>query len=125
MPFRFSIPQRWLIYLFSALIVLLASITVVGERGVLHLWRLRGEQSRLDEQNFRLQKKNEALRQRIYRIRNDNAYLEKLAREELNHVRPGEIVYRFSNAGNRPAHQKPESRPNTKPRGAPGGKPKP
>jgi len=125
MPFRFSIPQRWLIYLFSALIVLLASITVVGERGVLHLWRLRGEQSRLDEQNFRLQKENEALRQRIYRIRNDNAYLEKLAREELNLVRPGEIVYRFSNAGNRTANQKPESRPNTKPRGAPGGKPKP
>jgi cell division protein FtsB len=125
MPFRFSIPQRWLIYLFSALIVLLASISVVGERGVLHLWRLRGEQNRLDEQNFRLQKENEALRQRIYRIRNDNAYLEKLAREELNLVRPGEIVYRFSNPANRPANQKPESRPNTKPRGAPGGKPKP
>ncbi|MGE5851579.1 MAG: FtsB family cell division protein [Deltaproteobacteria bacterium] len=125
MPFRFSIPQRWLIYLFSALIVLLALITVIGERGVLHLWRLRGEKNRLDEQNFRLQKENEALRQRIYRIRNDNAYLEKLAREELNLVRPGEIVYRFSNPANRPANQKPESRPNTKPRGAPGGKPKP
>jgi cell division protein FtsB len=125
MPFRFSIPQRWLIYLFSALIVLLALITVIGERGVLHLWRLRGEQNRLDEQNFRLQKENEALRQRIYRIRNDNAYLEKLAREELNLVRPGEIVYRFSNPANRPANQKPESRPNTKPRGAPGGKPTP
>ena len=124
MPFRFSIPQRWLIYLFSALIVLLALITVIGERGVLHLWRLRGEKNRLDEQNFRLQKENEALRQRIYRIRNDNAYLEKLAREELNLVRPGEIVYRFSNPANRPANQKPESRPNTKPRGAPGGKPK-
>lgn len=125
MPFRFSIPQRWLIYLFSALIVLLALITVIGERGVLHLWRLRGEKNRLDEQNFRSQKENEALRQRIYRIRNDNAYLEKLAREELNLVRPGEIVYRFSNPANRPANQKPESRPNTKPRGAPGGKPKP
>ena len=125
MPFRFSIPQRWLIYLFSALIVLLASITVVGERGVLHLWRLRGEQSRLDEQNFRLQKENEALRQRIYRIRNDNAYLEKLAREELNLVRPGEIVYRFSNPANRADNQKPDSRPDTKPRGAPGAKPKP
>ncbi|MGN6732773.1 MAG: FtsB family cell division protein [Candidatus Binatia bacterium] len=125
MPFRFSIPQHWLIYLFSALIVLLASISVVGERGVLYLWRLRGEKNRLDEQNFRLQKENEALRQRIYRIRNDNAYLEKLAREELNLVRPGEIVYRFSNLGNRPAHQKPEWRPNTKPSGAPGGKPKP
>jgi len=125
MPFRFAIPQRWLIYLLSVLIVLLALITVVGERGVLHLSRLRGEKNRLDEQNFRLQKENEALRQRIYRIRNDNAYLEKLAREELNLVRPGEIVYRFSNPANRADNQKPDSRPDTKPRGAPGAKPKP
>jgi len=107
MSFRFSLPQRWLIYLFSALIILLALITVVGERGVLHLWRLRDEKNRLDEQNFRLQKENEALRQRIYRIRNDNAYLEKLAREELNLVQPGEVIYRFSNPGNRAAAQKP------------------
>ena len=125
MPFRFAIPQRWLIYLFSALIVLLALITVVGERGVLYLSRLRGEKNRLDEQNFRLQKENEALRQRIYRIRNDNAYLEKIAREELNVVRPGEIVYRFSNPANRADNQNPDSRPGTKPRGASGAKPKP
>ena len=125
MPFRFAIPQRWLIYLLSVLIVLLALITVVGERGVLHLSRLHGEKNRLDEQNFRLQKENEALRQRIYRTRNDNAYLEKLAREELNLVRPGEIVYRFSNPANRADNQKPDSRPDTKPRGAPGAKPKP
>ena len=125
MPFRFSLPERWLIYLFGALIILLALITVVGERGVLHLWRLRGEKYRLDEQNFNLQKENEALRQRVYRIRNDNAYLEKLAREELNLVRPGEIVYRFSIPANRSDDQKPDSRASTKPRGATGGKPKP
>ncbi|HEX7232628.1 MAG TPA: septum formation initiator family protein [Candidatus Binatia bacterium] len=125
MPFRFSLPERWLIYLFGALIILLALITVIGERGVLHLWRLRGEKNRLDEQNFHLQKENETLRQRVYRIRNDNAYLEKVAREELNLVRPGEIVYRFSNAPNRSTDQKPDSRAGKKPRGAIGEKPKP
>src|SRR6476619_3351193 len=120
----FQLPRRWALYVLGFFILSLCVLTAVGERGVLHLWRLRGEKNRLDEQNYRLQKENEALRQRIYRIRNDNAYLEKLAREELNLVRPGEIVYRFSNPGNRPANQKPESRPNTKPRGAPR-KPKP
>src|SRR5215813_8117661 len=29
------------------------------------------------------------------KLRNDNFYLEKMAREELNLVRPGEIIYRF------------------------------
>ena len=74
---------------------MLAVVTVVSERGAIHLWRWRGEKSRIDEQNYRLQKENEALRQRVSRIRNDNHYLEKLAREELNLVRPGEVIYRF------------------------------
>jgi cell division protein FtsB len=73
-------------------------VTIVGERGALHLWRLRGEKSHLDEQNYRLQRENEALRQRIGRLRNDDGYLEKLAREELNLVRPGEVIYRFPKA---------------------------
>jgi cell division protein FtsB len=101
-----SVLQRWPIYVFSALIILIALDTTVGERGALHLWRLRGEKNRLDEQNFRIQKENEVLRERVYRLRNDNAFLEKLAREELNLVRPGEVVYRFPNRETRPAARK-------------------
>ncbi len=89
------VPRAWPLYLLASLILLLALVSVLGERGVLHLSRLRGEKHQLDEQIYRLQKANEALRQRIVRIRNDNHYLEKLAREELNLVRPGEVVYRF------------------------------
>jgi cell division protein FtsB len=95
MTLPFQISQRHLLYLLGSLILLLAVVTVVGERGAIHLWRLRGEKSRIDEQNYRLQKENEVLRQRVSRIRNDNHYLEKLAREELNLVRPGEVIYRF------------------------------
>ncbi len=51
---RLTLPQRWPVYLIGALIVLLSLVTIVGERGALHLWRLRGEKSRLDEQNYRL-----------------------------------------------------------------------
>jgi cell division protein FtsB len=120
MRFHLPLPQRWPIYLFAALIILLSLVTVVGERGVLHLWRLDGEKIRLDEQNYRLQKENEVLRQRIYRIRNDNAYLEKLAREDLNLVRPGEIVYRFSNSS-KPgaARESIDAESSTKPRRSP------
>jgi cell division protein FtsB len=101
MTLRFRLPTGWPLYLLSLLILLLALVTIVGERGALHLWRLRGEKTQLDEQNYRLQKTNEELRQRIARIRNDNYYLEKLAREELNLVRPGEVVYRFPKADSR------------------------
>jgi cell division protein FtsB len=101
MTLRLSLPQRWPVYLIVSLIVLLSLVTIVGERGALHLWRLYGEKHRLDEQNYRLQKENESLRQRVEKIRNDDEYLEKLAREELNMVRPGEIVYRFQSEATR------------------------
>jgi cell division protein FtsB len=100
MPIRFHLrlPTGWFLYLLGALILAVALVTVIGERGALHVWRLRGEKSQLDEQNYRLQKENEALRQRIARIRHDDQHLEKLAREELNLVRPGDVVYRFPKA---------------------------
>jgi len=98
MAIRIRLSERWPIFLFGALLALITLVTVIGERGALHLWSLRGEKQLLDEQNFRLQKENEMLRQRISRIRNDDHYLEKLAREELNLVRPGEVVYRFPSA---------------------------
>jgi cell division protein FtsB len=98
MTLPFHISQRHVLYVLGGLILLLMGVTIIGERGAIHLWRLRGEKSRIDEQNYLLQKENETLRQRVSRIRNDNHYLEKLAREELNMVRPGEIIYRFPNS---------------------------
>jgi cell division protein FtsB len=101
MTLPFQLPQRWFLYLLGFFILLLAVLTTVGERGALHLWRLHGEKAQLDEQNYRLQKENETLRQRIHRLRHDDFYLEKIAREELNLVRPGEVIYRFSTSEGR------------------------
>jgi len=111
MPIRFHLrlPTGWFLYLLGALILAVALVTVIGERGALLLWRLRGEKSQLDEQNYRLQKENEALRQRIARIRHDDQHLEKLAREELNLVRPGDVVYRFPKAESRNNRNSPPS----------------
>jgi cell division protein FtsB len=95
MKLPFQLPRRWTLYVLGFFILSLCVLTAVGERGVLHLWRLRGEKTRLDEETYRLQKENEGLRQRISKLRNDDFYLEKMAREELNLVRPGEIIYRF------------------------------
>jgi cell division protein FtsB len=96
MKLRLQLRQGWTLYFLASLIFLLLTYTIVGERGLFHLWRLRGEKAKLDEQNFRLQKENETLRQRVARLRHDDSYLEKIAREELNLVRPGEVIYRFS-----------------------------
>jgi cell division protein FtsB len=95
MNFRPRLSHKWVLYGWASLIILLLFHAVVGERGAIHLWRLQGEKVKLDEQNYRLQKDNEALREKISRLRTDNFYLEKIAREELNLAHPGEIIYRF------------------------------
>lgn len=101
MTFRFQFWQHWFVCLLLLLMLLLSVFTMFGERGALHLWRLRAEKGKLDEQNHRLQQENQELRQRIYGLRHDDFYLEKIAREELNLVRPGEVIYRFSSAETR------------------------
>ncbi|HTM08365.1 MAG TPA: septum formation initiator family protein [Verrucomicrobiae bacterium] len=87
---------RWIVYLFSSLFVALAVFTAFGERGVFHLWHLRAEKKQLQEKNFLLQKENDALRERVDRIRRDDEYLEKVVREELGLTKPGETVYRLA-----------------------------
>lgn len=98
---RFQLWQHWFICLLLLLIVLLSVSTIFGERGVLHLWRLGAEKAKLDDQNHQLQQENHELRQRIDRLRHDDFYLEKIAREELNLVRPGEVIYRFTSTESR------------------------
>ncbi len=87
--------SRFLRYLLVCSIVLLSLYTILGERGAIHLWRLGGEKEKLDAQNYRLHKENESLHEKITRLRSDDLYLETIAREELNLVRPGEVIYRF------------------------------
>ncbi|GIW40732.1 MAG: hypothetical protein KatS3mg076_1309 [Candidatus Binatia bacterium] len=42
-----------------------------------------------------LQERNERLRSHLRRLRSDRRYLERVIRERLGWVKPGEILYRF------------------------------
>ncbi len=77
-------------------LVLLVVAAVDGEHGLIHLLRMRSEQTALEHTAFDLQQQNEQLRQRIQRLRSDDHYLEQLARERLGLVKPGEIMYRVT-----------------------------
>ncbi|MBI3798958.1 MAG: septum formation initiator family protein, partial [Deltaproteobacteria bacterium] len=46
-----------------------------------------------------LTRENADLHERINRLKADDEFLEKVAREELGFVGKGEIVYRFRNSG--------------------------
>ncbi len=76
-------------------IVAVTSSALFGEHGVAHLLRLRAEQRELGQSAFALLQTNNRLRGDIERLRNDDLYLEELARRQLGLVRPNETVYRF------------------------------
>jgi cell division protein FtsB len=84
----------WLVALLTGYALLGAS-TVVGERGLLHLWKLRQEQRELQAEAFATLRENEELRSRIDRLQTDDEFLEKVARETLKFTQRGEIVYLF------------------------------
>lgn len=89
---RLWLPAVLLLY------VVLALSALVGERGLLHLRDLRQEQRVLEAEVVTLVRENGELRSRIARLQTDDAFFEKVVREELGFVKEGEFVYRFRGA---------------------------
>ena len=77
-----------------AALVCLAIAAVCGDHGLIHVVRLRHDQKVLEHMTFDLGQRNELLRERIRRLKSDDSYIERLARERLGLVKSGEIVYR-------------------------------
>jgi cell division protein FtsB len=87
-------PKRFAAFLFT-LVLAMATITVLGTDGVVHLDRLRGDRRRLEERAFALLQRNADLSTQITRLANDDRHLESVARKQLGLARADEIVYRF------------------------------
>jgi cell division protein FtsB len=76
-------------------LLILALMAVFGDNGVLALRRLRGEVDTLVREVRTLEAENERLSRAISELQEDPAVIERIAREELGLVRPGERVLRF------------------------------
>jgi hypothetical protein len=61
---------------------------------VMHLRQLQGQQAEAEMAAYSLAVANQKLRDHVHRLEHDDVYLEKLARERLGWIKPGEIVYR-------------------------------
>ena len=75
--------------------VLAAVGLLVGGTGMLRVWEMRRELATLERDIATLRAQTEKLNQTVDRLRNDPAYIEKLAREDLGYVRQGETVLKF------------------------------
>jgi len=82
----------WLVL--GALLVL-AVTAIFGDNGMLALRRLLGEVDTLVREVRTLEVQNERLSRAIAELQEDPAVIERIAREELGLVRPGERILRF------------------------------
>src|SRR5215831_14549662 len=77
-------------------LALCAWSAVFGSGGVVQLHRLQMQQQQAEATAFGLAQRNAKLREHVQRLETDNAYLEKVVRERLGWIKPGELVYRVN-----------------------------
>lgn len=73
----------------------LIGMAILGKDGFLQVQALEQELRAIQARIQALQEENDLLRQEVYALKYDPYFIEKLAREELGLVRPGEIVFQF------------------------------
>jgi cell division protein FtsB len=80
----------------GALVLLVCvGLVIYGWQGVVRLREMREQLYTLERENVALRQQAERLAQVIDRLRNDPAYLERIAREERGMARPGETILKF------------------------------
>ena len=85
----------------AAVVLVVVALTAYGTRAVLKVSEMRREMETMERDLVTLRARTEELTRTVDRLRNDPAYIEKLAREDLGYVREGETVLKFpkSDAG--------------------------
>jgi cell division protein FtsB len=80
-----------------------------GDRGLIHLYRKELERQAYVEKIRCLAEENQKMLEEIRRLRSDLNYVEKVARKELNLIKPNELVYRFKDKKKREDADNPTS----------------
>ncbi|MHB1662065.1 MAG: FtsB family cell division protein [bacterium] len=80
-------------------VFLFASIIFFSLKGMVKVYRLRSEQRKLNEDITSIKKNNKKISRQIYELNYNKQYIANLAREKLNMIKPGEIVFKFIGKG--------------------------
>jgi len=83
----------------AGLLLLAAGLAVYGGHQLLRVRAMRGEIAAMERDIVTLRARTDELTRAVERLRNDPAYVEKIAREELGYVRPDETILKFPAAG--------------------------
>jgi len=69
--------------------------TVFGDKGLLRIYELRHDKSRINTRLNDAKTENEKLKLEIVALKTDRRYLESIARKDFGLVRSNEVIYQF------------------------------
>lgn|GEM_PF-784575 len=95
--------RRILYILLGAMVIGLILLSIAGDRGLVELSRRRIIVSQLEREIEQLRVENARLSREVEALRSDWSYLEKLAREELGMIKPGEVLLLLPSDSNLPS----------------------
>jgi len=90
-----ALRRQWLTLILASLLGALGLNGARGPAGAFDLMDLARHRTRLIAENERLKAENAHLEAQASRLRTDEAYVQRVIREELGYARPDEFVYRF------------------------------
>ena len=69
--------------------------TVFGDKGLLRIFELRQDKSKIETRLAESRVDNEKLKYEIVALKSDRRYLESIARKDFGLVRSNEVIYQF------------------------------
>ena len=75
--------------------VAMVLVILFSHRGFYNVYRFRQEGLRLEQENVRLAAENDRLARTIDRLQHDPEYIQDRIRQELNFVKPNELIFQF------------------------------
>lgn len=81
-----------LVIFFSIVVVLLS---LIGDKGLLQLMELKKQEKKLQQEIIDLKREKKEWVNKVKSLKNNQTYIETIAREELNMVRNNEILIKL------------------------------
>lgn len=86
-------------YVLLAVLILVAVVTVFGDKGIYELYKVRQERDGILAFNHSLESENRELEKQIRLLETDKKYIGQIARKELGKLGRNELVYKIEPAG--------------------------
>ena len=81
--------------IFIALLLIIALFAVLGDKGLIDLYRVRGELDGIQTYNKALEKENREIEKEIALLKGDRRYIEHIAKKELGMIMKNEVIYKI------------------------------